>query len=533
MSLADADAANLIAGNRSRSGSRSYSGVDPRTGEALPGNYPEATPAELAEAVAAAADAAPALAAAPMGAVKSLLAGVAERLEDDAETLVATADTETALGRPRLESELARTCGQLRAFADAVGTGYVAEAIIDTARADASPPRPDLRRFLRPIGPVAVFGASNFPLAFGVAGGDTASALAARCPVVAKAHPSHPGTSQLVGEAVATAVAKAGLPAGTFSLLHASTPEGSRALVTAEPIQAVGFTGSLAAGRSLFDAAAARPEPIPVYAEMGSLNPVFLTAAALAARGGQIARDLVASVTMGVGQFCTKPGLVFLVGDVRTAGWLSALASEFAAAAPGCMLNPGLRDSLRAQIAATEGLPGVEVVARAGGEAGALQGPLALATDSAVFRDSEALRAEHFGPVTLVVRCRNWADLLDAAGALPGSLTATVHAEAGDTGQVASLLDTLAARSGRVIFNGYPTGVTVTAAMTHGGPYPAASMPTFTSVGLTAIRRFQRPVSFQSVPDQLLPPELQDANPLRIERWVDGTWTREPVRRVP
>ena len=503
-----------------------YTAFDPRTGEPGDATFSDATPGAIAAAVS---DAERAFAHAGPPASRDtarLLRAIADELDGLGDRVIETADRETGLGRPRLTGELARTTGQWRAFASLCEEGSFVEAVIDHAVPDG---RPDLRRMRFPIGPVAVFGASNFPLAFSVPGGDTASALAAGCPVVVKAHPSHPETSELTGAAIARALERAGAPAGWFSLLHGRSTAVGEALVTAPAIRAVGFTGSLRGGRALFDLAAARPEPIPVYAEMGSVNPVFVTATALEARLDAIAEGFAASMTQGTGQFCTKPGLAFVPDGPLGRRWTDQVASRLAGLSGGCLLNAGIRDALAERVGRTRGLPGVELLA--GGD-GAPDGPgytyppTVVAVAAERFLAEPALAQEHFGPFAVIVRCEGPARMVEAARALEGSLTATVHAEAADLDAVRPLVDELRRRAGRLIWNGYPTGVAVTAAMMHGGPYPATTSSLHTSVGTAAIARWLRPVAFQSYPAGLLPPALRDENPLGLVRLVDGEWTR-------
>lgn len=503
-----------------------FTATDPRTGSAMGSSYRDATPSEIAHVVARAAEAFPALRDLPGAARADLLRAAATALEELGDQLIELADAETGLGTARLTGERSRTCGQLRLFADLLDEGSYVEAIIDHADGAATPPRPDLRRMLTPIGPVAVFAASNFPLAFSVPGGDTASALAAGCPVVVKAHPAHPGTSELCAQALSRAVAQADLPAGGFSLLHGGHGVGE-ALVTAPAIRAVGFTGSLTGGRALFDLAAARPDPIPVYAEMGSLNPVFVTAAALEARGSEIASGFVESMTLGTGQFCTKPGILVLpAGDAGDA-FIAGVATAISSTAAGVMLAPGLKDALSQRLAETLALDGVEVVAWGGdGDAAGVRHPaVVLTVDADRFVSTPQLREEHFGPVAVLVRCATPEQMREVASQLPGGLTATLHAQAEDSPEITELVALLRERVGRLAFDGFPTGVAVSHAMHHGGPYPATTAAGHTSVGSTAIRRFLRPVTYQNAPSTLLPTALQENNPLGIRRLVDGRWT--------
>lgn len=527
--------ANIIAGEPRSGGAQTFSATNPRTGRPHAVAFHEATPEEVDDAVTAAAAAFEVAQTYTPKRLSVVLHAVAEQLERTGDEVVAVADAETALGRPRLEGEFARTCDQFRQFAALLDDGWYVAATIDTAiSADQGTPRPDLRRMLVPIGPVAVFGAGNFPLALSTPGGDTASALAAACPVVVKGHPSHPGTSELCGRAIAAALAASDAPSGLFSLLQGQTADVGRALVTAPQVRAVAFTGSQQGGRTLYDLAAARPEPIPVYAEMGSLNPIFLSPAALKERGSIIAEDLLASITNGTGQFCTKPGMALVVDDpigdnfVQTIG---RLAQERQA---GIMLNERLRDALAAQVEATAAMPGVQLIA--GGpsdqEDGFAYSPTVFVTSADTLLMSPDLTREHFGPVCVVVRCASTNQMRDMARELPGSLTATVHAQEEEADWARDVLSKLREKAGRVIWNGYPTGAPPSHAMHHGGPYPATTFPAHTSVGTAAIHRFLRPVAYQNIPDQLLPPALQDANPLKLLRLVDGRWTDAPVEEA-
>jgi len=468
----------------------------------------------------------------PASRLAAFLEAVALEIESLGEELLETGDRETALGPARLAGERDRTIGQLLMFAALLREGSYVEAVIDTARPDRKPAsRPDIRKMLFPIGPAAVFPAGNFPFAFGPAGGDTASAFAAGCPVVVKAHPGYPSTSELFARAVDGAVRAQGFPPGFFSLLHGDRAEVGRALVEHPGIAAVGFTGSLVAGRAIFDAAAARPHPIPVYAEMGSVNPVVLLPGALAERGQAIAGELAASVTLGGGQFCTNPGLVFVIEGPETARFLPELAARVNDRPPCVLLSARIGEGLARAVSATLSKPAVALMAGTGRPAGpgGPFPPTVMRTTSASFRDDPGLQDEHFGPVTLVVVCESLDDLFRTLPSLHGTLTATVHASDLEKDTARALLSLLREKAGRLIWNGYPTGVEVVPAMHHGGPYPATTAPWSTSVGAAAIKRFLRPVAFQNVPQALLPEALQDANPLGILRLVDGDWTRRPI----
>lgn len=481
--------------------------------------YQEATPAAIERAVDAAAAAAPAFAALSNAGRAAFLEKIADELIALGAPLLETAHAETGLPPARLESERGRTAGQLRLFAALVREGSWVDARIDTAQPDRKPlPRPDLRRMLVPLGPVAVFGASNFPLAFSVAGGDTASALAAGNPVVVKAHPAHPGTSELAAQAIARAAAASGLPAGVFSLVHGATPDTSLALVRHPKLEAVGFTGSQRAGRALFDAAAARPRPIPVFSEMSSVNPVFLLPGALRERAAAIAEGLVSSFTLGVGQFCTKPGLIFAVDSPEWRTLADTLATKAQAVPAAVMLHAGITESFKRSVASVHG---VEWLCQSHAHVARI--------DAATFLARPELAHEVFGPFTLLITARDPAELRALVEQLEGQLTATLHGTDADLAAAADLLALLARKAGRVLANGFPTGVEVAPAMHHGGPYPATTDVRFTSVGTAAIYRFARPVCFQNLPNPLLPAALQNANPLNLLRLVNNTPTRAAV----
>jgi NADP-dependent aldehyde dehydrogenase len=426
---------------------------------------------------------------------------------------------ETGLPEPRLRGEVARSSGQLRMFADAVAEGSLLELVIDTADPDAKPvPRPDLRRTLVPLGPVLVFSASNFPFAFSVCGGDVASALAAGCPVVVKAHPGHPELSVRTAEVLAGALAEAGAPDGVLGLIT-GVDIGVSALKDPR-IKAAGFTGSVPAGVALHEIAVSRPDPIPFYGELGSLNPVFVTAAAVKARGSGIATGYVGSFTLGVGQFCTKPGLLFLPAGH---GLQDELVEAVSGVGQARMLNDRIQQGFRSGLERLEHVDGVRVWSS--GEGATL---LQTTVPELLARRDEILE-ECFGPVSIVVEYADEAELLSGVEAFAGNLTATVHGEPEDAELAERLLPLLSERAGRVIWNGWPTGVAVTWAMQHGGPFPATVGSIHTSVGVTAARRFQRPVSYQDTPDPLLPPTLQNTNPLSLTRRLNGLTTTAPV----
>ncbi len=430
------------------------------------------------------------------------LRALADALDAHSAELVEIADRETRLGETRLRGEVGRTTGQLRLFATVVEEGSYLELTVDDADPLATPPRPELRRILTGVGPVAVFSASNFPFAFSVCGGDTASALAAGNPVIVKAHSGHPELSRRTAEIASAALVAAGAPEGSLALVEGR--EAGNALVQHPIIQAAGFTGSVAGGRALFDLASGRPDPIPFYGELGSVNPVVITGAALTARGDALATGLAGSFTLGVGQFCTKPGVVFIPAD---AGFEAAVATAVTGISGGPLLTDRITDAFPDGIDRLVADPSVKIVAH-GAETADGARPVVLATDAAaVAARADVLLEECFGPVTLLVRYDGEAQLHEALRAVPGSLTATLHSEAGD--DVAETLELLQLRAGRVLFAGWPTGVAVTWSQQHGGPWPATTS-LHTSVGATAIRRFLRPLAFQDAPDALLPAPLRD-----------------------
>lgn len=514
---------NYIAGETSAQGAETFYSVDPRskTKGALP--FYSATQAEVDRAVDAAAAAFAVIRSVSPSRIAGLLDAIASGIEDLGDELLQTADRETGLGLPRLTGERARTTGQLRAFANLLREGSYLRAIINRE----APGQPSLRQMQFPVGPVAIFAASNFPFAFAVPGGDTASALAAGCPVVVKAHPGHPATSELFAQAISAAVAAQGFPAGMFSMVQGAGIDVGGWLVANDGIEAVGFTGSLRGGRAIYDAAAARPRPIPVYAEMGSVNPVVITQAALDQRADDIAEGLVGSVTMGAGQFCTNPGLVLLQDSAAAQDFIASVTAKMSAAPTGVLLNGAIESGLQSAVSQTRDNAHISLLT--GGEAIADSDAFCfrntvMQTTAAAIRADDRLQVEHFGPVTLFVLCADGDDLRATVSALEGNLTSTVHAEAEELETIGDLLHLLREKAGRVIWNGFPTGVAVVPAMQHGGPYPATTAPGTTSVGANAIYRFMRPIAFQNVPDALLPAPLQDANPLGILRQVDGVY---------
>jgi len=524
---------SLLAGTRGQTGGRTFHAVNPATSELLAPAFHEASAAEVARALDASAAAFATYRACSGAARAKLLEAIATEIEALGEALLQRANAETGLPLARLTGERGRTSGQLRLFAQVAREGSWVDARIDPALPDRQPlPRADLRRMLIPLGPVVVFGSSNFPLAFSVAGGDTASALAAGCTVVVKAHRAHAGTAELVGGAITRAVAACGLPAGVFSMIHGGGATVGVAMVKHPATTAVGFTGSHAAGRALFDAANARPHPIPVFAEMSSLNPVFLLPGAVRERSAAIAQGLLGSFTLGVGQFCTKPGLVFAVRGPDTDAFVAKLAEVVGAAPNATMLTSGIRDSFVENRDKVTAIPGVQPLAAGpvAANAAKTEGQPSVATTTAQdFLAHPALATEAFGPFTLVIIAEKLADFAACAAALEGQLTATLHASASDFDAARPLLAALEQKVGRVLLNGFPTGVEVCHAMNHGGPYPATTDVRYTSVGTAALLRFARPICYQSLPDALLPEALKNANPLGLLRLVDGKPTREQL----
>lgn len=438
----------------------------------------------------------------------AFLTAIADEIEARAEAITEIGTQETGLPEARLQGERGRTTGQIRMFADHILKGDYLDRRHDEALPDRAPmPRPDLKMVQRPIGPVAVFGASNFPLAFSTAGGDTASALAAGCPVVVKGHPAHPGTTEIVCEAIHAAIQKTGVHSGVFSMVQGAAHDVGGALVQHPLIKAVGFTGSLRGGRILFDMCAARPEPIPFFGELGSINPMFILPAAAAARGETIGQGWAGSLTMGAGQFCTNPGIAVVETGADGDAFVAAAKSALAEAAPQVMLTDGIADAYRAGKAGFDGSNAVQPVLTSESE-GRSATPNLYETAASAFLKDAALGHEVFGPLGVVVRVSSEDEMLELAKGFEGQLTATLHMDDGDTEVARKLMPVLERKAGRVLANGFPTGVEVCDAMVHGGPYPASTNFGATSVGTMAIRRFLRPVCYQNLPDALLPADL-------------------------
>jgi NADP-dependent aldehyde dehydrogenase len=504
-------------------GQRTLKAVNPATGETLAPDFAEAGPAEVEQACAAAWAAFDAYRETRLEDRARFLEAIGDHIMQLGQALVDRAVAETALPAARIEGERARTVGQLRLFAQVVRAGEFLDVRVDTAMPDRQPlPRPDLRLRNIALGPVAVFGASNFPLAFSVAGGDTASALAAGCPVIVKGHPAHPGTGELVGRAIQAAARECGMPDGVFSLLLGGIETGTL-LVQDARIKGVGFTGSRGGGLALVDIASKRREPIPVFAEMSSINPVFLFPAALAARAEELGKAFIGSLTMGAGQFCTNPGIVVALDSPDLDRFLKAADATLSSHVPSAMLTPGIHGAYQKGVQALETAQGVQLCARGGTGEGPNRGAAAVfSTAVSNFLSQEALQHEVFGASSLVVRCQRLEDMHEIAERIEGQLTVTLHMEEADYELARSLVPILERKAGRILANGWPTGVEVAHAMVHGGPFPATSDSRFTSVGTLAIRRFLRPVSYQSLPPQLLPEALRSENLGRVSRLEDG-----------
>jgi alpha-ketoglutaric semialdehyde dehydrogenase len=515
---------SFLGGRRSVDAGGCFQAINPMTGAKLEPVFCTATTSEVDEAARLAAEAFESYSKTSGKVRATFLRRIADGLDAAKEELAERAHLETALPIPRLTGEVGRTSGQLRLFAAVVEEGSWVHARIDTALPERQPlPRPDLRSMLRALGPVVVFGASNFPLAFSVAGGDTASALAAGCPVIVKAHSAHPGTSEIVARILAEAVAAEGLHAGVFSLVFDAGVENGTTLVKHPLVRAVAFTGSLRAGRALMDLAAARPDPIPCFTEMSSGNPVFVLPGALRKGPGALAAGLFGSFTLGAGQFCTKPGIVLAAESPETASFVGELEKLVEEAQPYTLLTPGIaREYGRATQMRATTMPPAATAAKPNPEHGCKANAQLFTAKLEEFLANPSLAEEIFGPDTLLVRCDDSKDYLRAAQALEGHLTATIFGDEEDLAANRELVEILEKKAGRLIFNAFPTGVEVCHAMVHGGPYPSTSDPRFTSVGTLAIYRFARPVCFQGFPQAVLPEELKDGNPLGIRRLVDG-----------
>lgn len=508
-----------------------YQAINPATGEKLEGEFKNSTWEDVDQAAQNAAKAFQVYRRLDNETKAKFLETIADEILALGDALLERCNLETALPLGRLTGERGRTMNQLKLFASVVREGSWVDARIDLAQPNRKPlPKSDIRHMLIPLGPVAVFGASNFPLAFSTAGGDTASALAAGCPVVYKGHPAHPGTTEMISRAIQQAIEKMGLPEGVFSLVQGTSIQVGEDLVKHEEIKAVGFTGSFNGGMAIYNYANSRPVPIPVFSEMGSTNPMFILPGALKERASQIAQGYSNSLNMGVGQFCTNPGLSFYPSGDKSNEFLEVLSNTIKATEPATMLTAGIQSAYRKGLDKFSTTKDLDVLAE-----GKLAGD-GIGVSSKVFKTSidsylknGSLSEENFGPSTILVETSKKEDLLKAALELEGHLTATVHATEEDLTEYAELFEILEQKVGRVLVNGYPTGVEVCHSMVHGGPFPATTAPSSTSVGTNAIKRFVRPVCYQDYPESLLPPALKNDNPLGIWRLVDGEFNQKAV----
>ncbi len=522
---------NLIGSAISAEGGSFTTGYNPATAETLPGKFSGATEAEINRAVDLATSAFAEFSKMSGERRAEFLIEIAQQIMDLGDELIERCCAETGLPEVRILGERRRTIGQLQMFAKLVEEGSWVEASIDTAQQDREPvPKPDIRRMLVPMGPVAVFAASNFPLAFSTAGGDTASALAGGNPIIVKAHGAHPGTSALIGSAIVKAAQKTEMPEGVFSLLHGAGSSVGQALIKHPGIKAAGFTGSQTAGRILYNLANQRPDPIPFFAEMGSVNPVLILPSAVQNRADETVEMLAGSITMGVGQFCTNPGLILSLEGKELEPFMGELGQALGAIDSGIMLSDKIAGTYKVELEKVLHQKGINVEAL-GGETNAPNSgrPTLVSVSGEVFLDNPNLAEEIFGPYSMVVKCRDKDQLNAVLTSLKGQLTGTVIGNEKEIAEFQSAVDQVREKVGRLIFNGVPTGVEVCPSMQHGGPYPASSDSRFTSVGTAAIKRFVRPVAFQSWPNDQLPNELKDENPLGIWRLVDNSWTRDPV----
>lgn len=519
-----------IGGELSSKGDRVFQAVNPVTGEKLPGEFTEATAEEINLAVIKAEQAFRFYRKLDPEMKATFLERIGEELISS-ENLISRCSEETGLPEARLTGERMRTVNQLRMFAGLLREGSWVNASIDTAIPDRTPPKPDIRQMQIALGPVGVFGASNFPFAFSVAGGDTASALAAGCPVVVKGHQAHPGTSELTAMAILRAAEETGMPDGVFSLVQGGSTEVGMALVTHPLIKAIGFTGSFRGGKALYDAAVRRDEPIPVYAEMGSINPVFILPEALKTRGKEIAAGLSDSIMLGTGQFCTNPGLVVMEeASEGYSDFQEQTKERISKSKASVMLTPGISQAYEDGALRFSKIPGVSALAK--GTAGTSLNtgiPRVFVANSETFLDNKELSEEVFGPSSLFVTAKDRNEIISMAQQLDGHLTATIHGTEEDLKAYGQLIEILERKVGRIIINGYPTGVEVCSSMIHGGPFPATTDSRTTSVGTLAIYRFTRPVCYQGFSQALLPNELRDDNPSSIDRLVDGRLTKERI----
>jgi 2,5-dioxopentanoate dehydrogenase len=515
---------NFIGSEFSGKGKEVFNAVNPRLNKKMEPGFHEATLEEVNEAVELAEEAFKEYRNRNGKDKANFLETIANEILALDDELIKRCCEETALPEAQITGERNRTVNQLKLFAELLREGSWVEARIDTADQQRQPlPKPDIRSMKKALGPVGIFGASNFPLAFSVAGGDTASALAAGCTIVAKAHPAHPGTCELIASAIKNAIEKSGIPNGTFSMVHGISTEVGMAIVKHPLIKAIGFTGSYKGGKAIYDAAVQRPEPIPVFAEMGSSNPVFILPDAMKSRKEEIANGLTASVTLRVGQFCTSPGLVFYENSSGVKEFQKSLTKNFNSVRADSMLTSGINNAYKASIENMKNINDIEIIAEGKSQQAAHEGiAYLMQTNSKDFLKDEQLEKEIFGPSTLAVKIDDKSELLKIAEKLNGHLTVTLHATDEDLKNYSDLISILERKAGRLIINGFPTGVEVCHSMVHGGPFPATTDSRTTSVGTLSINRFSRPVCYQNFPDRLLPDELKSNNPLKIWRLVNG-----------
>jgi alpha-ketoglutaric semialdehyde dehydrogenase len=533
MSAMELTGKQWIGGVWTTDGKKTFPVTNPASGQQLSPPFFEATPAEADRALKLADETFSVLQTASTETVAKLLDEIAIGLEKAGDELLNRVQAETALPKARVEGECARTVNQTRMFAALVREGAWQQPRIDRGDSQRQPlPKPDVRTMLMGIGPVVVFGASNFPLAISVAGTDTIAAFAARCPVVVKAHPGHPGTCEMIAQVIGAAVEKVGLPPGVFSLLQGAGHEIGIALVEHPLTAVVAFTGSQRGGRALFDAAASRPKPIPVYAEMGSTNPVFVLPQVAKERAEQIAAGYVQSVTMGVGQFCTNPGLLFIESGDAHQRFSQSVVQAAEQSAPATMLHAGIHSGFKSGVKYFTDLPGIEVLARSqtpANEASCQAACTIFTAPADLIAEHPEITEEVFGPESIVFTCRDTSQMLDFARSMEGHLTATIHGTEQDLLDHAELGRILERKVGRIVFNGFPTGIEVCTAIHHGGPYPATTHSHYTSIGPFAIYRFTKPVCFQGFPDAALPELLRNSNPASIPRLVDGKLSTESL----
>lgn len=518
---------SYIGSKPAASGTRSFQAFNPSANRFIEGPFFEATEEEMNSIMELADQAFTTYCNTQPKERALFLEAIAEEIMAAGEDLIARCVAESGLPEGRITGERARTVGQLQLFAATIRRGDYVQARIDRGIADRKPlPKPDIRRMLIPVGPVLVFGASNFPLAFSTAGGDTASALAAGCPVIVKGHPAHPGTSEIVSRAILRAAEKTHMPNGVFSMFYAD--HGLAIQAVEHPlVRAVGFTGSRQAGMTIFKAAMNRRIPIPVYAEMSAVNPVIILPGAIEEKGDAIAEGLAASMTLGVGQFCTNPGIIFLLNNEGTGSFLQKLAGKIETSLPGTMLSAGICQNFRTGVESLKKIPGVTALAASAADADVNRNqgaPVLFQVAAEQFIRDERLQGEVFGPSSIVVLCQTFEELEKALACMEGQLTATVHAGSGEFESVQRLLPLMTLKAGRLLFNGFPTGVEVCASQQHGGPFPATTDARNTSVGTAAMDRFLRPVAFQHFPDALLPDALKEENPLHVLRLLDDQY---------